>query len=63
MDLFSGVSLPLIYLLSHSLDFSIAKKYFQSLLTWYYFGMENHGLKSLESTQKAKEWGQSCKKP
>lgn len=56
-----GLSLPPIYLLSHSLDFSIAKKYFQGLLNCYYFGMENHELESLESTQKAKEWGQSCK--
>ena len=44
-----------------SLDFSIAKKYFQGLVNWYYFGVENYGLESLESTQKAKEWGQSCK--
>ncbi|XP_036056900.1 serum amyloid A-4 protein-like [Onychomys torridus] len=42
---------------------STSRKYFQGLLNWYYFGMKDHVSESLESTQKAEDWGRSGKKP
>ncbi|XP_055460888.1 serum amyloid A-4 protein [Psammomys obesus] len=42
---------------------STSRKYFQALLNRYYFGIRNYGLESLQSTQKAEEWGRSGKNP
>ncbi|NP_001009478.1 hypothetical protein [Streptococcus pneumoniae] len=42
---------------------STGRKYFQGLMNRYYFGIRDHGLESLQSTQKAEEWGRSGKDP
>ena len=42
---------------------STSRKYFQGLLNRYYFGIRNHGLETLQATQKAEDWGRSGKNP
>jgi hypothetical protein len=58
----SCLSVGFISCLSSS-DFSTSRKYFQGLLNRYYFGIRNHGLETLQATQKAEEWGRSGKNP
>lgn len=42
---------------------STGRKYFQGLMNRYYFGIRDHGLESLQSTQKAEEWGRRGEDP